>query len=224
MMKSVWDLIKEGSFEAACQAADEEMANSTSTLPMRNKIIALLNLAEYEKAISLSATVIEKTGGSTDTDFIFLGVAQWLQGDSVSAIANWRKATGTDYTDAAGGVEAPLLLFYAAAKSGADDLRSESLKLLKKLCRPKSKLPWPGPLASYVLGQIDEQALRGAIDQQPILAAKQTCQADFYVGLMNLTHGESRQFSVTMERAISHVPFALQKCEFYLARNELLEV
>jgi len=223
-MASVWELIKDGKFAAACEAADAEMVRTNSLLPSRNKITALLNLEEYEEAVILSKSVIEKTKGDTDTDFIFLGVAHWLQGHKNRAIEAWRQATDSNYTDAAGGVEAPLLLFYAAQRCGLEDLREESLQMLKKLCNPTSETTWPGPLAFYVLGYMDERTMREKISPQPILAAKQTCQALFYVGITNLVNGETSGFNAMMQEVTSHVPFGLLKSEFYLARNEIKKI
>src|SRR5579871_1590219 len=113
MMESVWDLIESGEFAAACRLADEQSASSTSLLPKRNKVIALLNLGKLEQAAELSRAIIATNGGSTDSDFHRLGVALWLQGEFDGAIAAWQAGSDTDYTDAARGVKNCLLRLYA---------------------------------------------------------------------------------------------------------------
>ena len=109
-MVSAWDLIKEHRFEDARVAADAEYARSGSLLPLRNKVLALLCLREYDKAAALSTAIIDRDS-QTDSDYIFLGVSQWLRGQHDAAVASWHAALRTKYADAAGGVEAPLFLY-----------------------------------------------------------------------------------------------------------------
>jgi len=220
-MANAWDLIKAGKFDQACAAADQEHDQAGSILPLRNKVLALLNLAEYEQAATLSNFVVQGNGGDTDRDYIFLGVAHWLQGQADEAINAWRQATRTDYTDAAGGVEAHLLLSYAGVRNVLPALRRESILALEVLSRAPVAKNWPGPIASHVSGRINEADLRESISLQPVLHAKQTCQAAFHAGVMNLLHHDDFAFQERMREAAAQGPFSLTKQEYYLALREV---
>jgi hypothetical protein len=221
MMGNAWDLIKTGEFEQACVAADAEHQHSSSLLPLRNKVLALLNLDQHAQAVALSDDIIERNNSDTDSDFIFLGVAHWLQGQNEQAIAAWRRATRTDYTDAAGGVEAPLLLFYAGVRNGMPALRQEAEGILQELLPTTAISNWPGPIAQYVSGQFTESGLREKVSSQPVSNAKQSCQAAFYVGVMHLRDDNVPAFQQRMHEAAAQGPFSLIKQEYYLARGEI---
>ena len=219
-MSNAWDLIKAGEFSQACLVADEESTNSGSILPMRNKVIALLNLHKYDEVITLSNLIIQRNNGETDTDSIFLGVAHWLKGQHIDAMSAWHRATKTNYTDAAGGVEAYLLLFYASVRDELIDLKNDSLKTLLGMHKSAEKI-WPGPIAGYVSGRITESELREKISSQPILRAKQTCQAAFYIALMNLIDSKPILFQQRMQESAMQGSFSLTKQEYYLANLEI---
>jgi len=71
----VWALIEAGQYEQACHLADREAAASPSLLPLRNKVLALLNLRRFDEAEALSKLIIERRGGETESDFTMLGIA-----------------------------------------------------------------------------------------------------------------------------------------------------
>jgi tetratricopeptide (TPR) repeat protein len=220
-MGNAWDLIKAGEFDQACAAADEEHHRSGSFLPLRNKVLALLNLNQHAQAVALSQNIIERNNGDTDGDFIFLGVAHWLQGQNAQAIEAWRRATRTDYTDAAGGVEAPLLLLYAGVRTGLPALQEEAMRILDALLPAPAIKNWPGPIARHMSRHLTESGLRETISSQPVLNAKQTCQAAFHAGVMHLLDANLSVFQERMLEAAGQGPFSLTKQEYYLARGEI---
>ncbi len=218
-MNNVWDLVKSGNYDEACVAADREAAKSPSALPLRNKVFALLNLGRYEDAMQLSRQIISRTNGESDSDFIFLGVACWLRAGYDEAVSVWQNATNTKYTDAAGGIEIPLLLLFAAAKLQNDELKTQSLEDLKTLCiRPRSS--WPGPVASYVTGTLTEDDVRSRLSAQPILRAKQLCQAAFYFGVMRLLQNDPDGYRQFMHESRTQGTSSLMRPEYYLAQAE----
>ena len=114
---SVWDLIEMEKFQEACVRADSEFQSKGDIFPLRNKVFALLQLDKFDDTIRLSKQIIDLTKGSTDSDFIFCGVAHWLAREPESAIKVWKAGLSAKYTDAAGGVEIPMLLLFAAVKT-----------------------------------------------------------------------------------------------------------
>jgi hypothetical protein len=218
-MVEVWHLIENGRFDDACVAADKEAAGSTSLLPLRNKVLALLNLERYEEAAQTCREVIRRDGADTDSDFIYLGVACWLRSEYDEAVTAWQSATNTTYTDAAGGVEIPLMLLYASTKLENEELKTRSLKKLRSLCKKPSSV-WPRPVADYMLGTLTEDDVRSRISAQPILRARQLCNAAFYFGLERLMWNDADGCRQFMQEACAQSTSSLLEHEYYLAKAE----
>lgn len=214
---SVWDLIEIGDFEGACRAADEESTRSPSMLPLRNKIFALLSLKRYQDAVELSRQIIEKTTGRSDSDFIFLGVSQWLLGDRNGAVESWESATGTEFTDAAGGVEVPLLLFFASTFMDRRELSNRAILRLRQLCKRARSSSWPGPLASFIVGKTGEAELLSALDSEPSLHSKQFCQAAFYMAVLRKLSGDLDGYDKLMKNSCSQGAVTRSVQEYFLA-------
>ena len=208
-MSKVWELVKLGKFNEAILAADTEIARSESVLPLRNKIIALLNLERYQDAVILCDRIIERESGESETDFINLGVSYWLQKIPNDAIAAWSRGKKAKYTDAAGGVKIPLLLFYAAIRMGDKKLQMESIKQLKSILGEASAVNWPGPIAEFMLDTTSAAIFLSKISQQPILRERQICQADFYIAVKHLEQGNNDGLKKFMQMACSHESVSL---------------
>src|SRR5262245_10909536 len=67
-------------------------------------------LNDFQKARQLSS--------DNDEYPIAIGVVLWWLGRAVEAVATWGEALDAAYTDAAGGVEVPAFLLFAAVKLG----------------------------------------------------------------------------------------------------------
>jgi hypothetical protein len=220
-MTSVWDLIESGDFEGACRLADSEASQTTSVLPLRNKVFALLALGRHEEVVRLCEEIIRRQEGKTDSDFIYLGVAFWLLGQRAKAVATWKSAVNTTYTDAAGGVEVHLLLFYAGVRSADELLRKQAERSLRKLVKRPAAGNWPGPIAHFLLGNLGEDQLNEKMSAQPLVRAKQICQAMFYIGVVRFSEGDGAAFLNCMKTSVSQGPICRMNQEFYLARWEL---
>lgn len=220
-MSNVWQLVKNGKYNEACRVADDEFKVDSSVLPLRNKVFALLRLERYSDAVQLCEEIIMRQHGDSDSDFIFLGTSCWLAGRHDQAIAAWQAASDAKYTDAAGGVEICLLLFYASIKLGDCSLRRESESRLEVLCKQPEIGNWPGPIALFILRQLRESDLLSAASNQPILKAKQECQAQFYIGVLRLANGDREGCVEHMLRSTSQGVVCLMKQEFYLANAEV---
>lgn len=219
-MSDVWSLIKAQKFTEACEEADAEFARSGDLFPLRNKVFALLQLNKFKETTSLVQRIIDENQGSTDSDFIFLGVARWLDLDHNGAIQAWHSGKHSKYTDAAGGLEIPMLLLFAATKLGDEALRKQALKSIEKLARAKSAVNWPGPLARYLMELGSEQELIASINPKPILHEKQKCQVDFYLGVKSLQIGDQAGFRKSMIACAGSDIVSATKPEFHLAKGE----
>jgi hypothetical protein len=216
-----WDLIQSGQYEEACRVADLEFHRTSSLLPLRNKVRALLRLGRHSDAAKLCDEIISLSPFTVDADFIFRGVSDWLDGREQDAIAAWHAGEDTQYSDAAGGVEIPLLLLFAAIKRKDPSLRKSTEAMLNKLCKRRRVGNWPGPLAHFVLGKIDERSLLAAMKEPPVLQERQSCQGEFYIGAKRFASGDANGYAEYLARSCSHGPAGLLIHEFYLADAEL---
>ena len=216
-MGKAWELVRAGCFEDACAAADEEYAATHSLLPLRNKLCALLSLRRYEDSIALSNRILELDGRQSQTDYLFLGTGLWLSGKHKEATAAWSSGNDTKYADAAGGVEAPLMLLYAAIQLGRNDLQEQALRRLQTLATGTPAKNWPGPLAKFVCDQITEREALTAVSKIELLREKQMCQVMFCIGMIKLRGNDRRGFLEAMRQACSLGGACRSKCEFYLA-------
>jgi len=223
-MEDVWDLIKAGRFVEACRAADQEAAEDPSdVLPLRNKVLALLKLGQHQAAAVLCEEIIRRDRGESDSDFIFLGVAFWLQGLFDLAVGAWERGLNTKFTDAAGGVEVPLLLRAAGIRTGDAGLTKEAMRLLARFSGDPRRVNWPAPLAGFVLGSLSEAQVRELFSSQPMMRAKHICQSAFHFGIAHLAVGDHRRFVSSMRECCSQGPITLLKQEYYLGMAELAE-
>ncbi len=221
---SCWDLIEQNRFEEACQVADNEYKETNSIVSLRNKVIALLNLKKFSEAINLCNKIIDLDNGESEIDFKFCGVAYWLLNKHLEAIDVWKKGFKASYTDAAGGVELPLLLIYAAYKLNDSDIEKEAKSILKKIYKTKRAQNWPGPLAGYMLNLIDENEVINTIQENPIsLNNKQFCQAKFYFGVKKIKENNEQESKKFFNEILNLKKSCYQKQEYYLAKAELEE-
>src|SRR4029077_9107686 len=161
--------------------ADQEFSKSSSLLPLRNKVFALLRLRRYGEAARLCEEIIRLRSGEVDSDFIFFGVSRWMDERYGDALNAWQTASDTKFTDAAGGVQIWLLTLFGAIKLGDTALgkRAET-KLKKKLSKRAAIANWPGPIARFAVGESTVEELLAAVDAEPTLRARELCQAEFY--------------------------------------------
>lgn len=218
-MVSTWDLIKSGNFEEACKIADGE-ASTTGELALRNKVFALLHLKRTREAITLCEELIKRVNGASDSDFIKLGVAHWLTNNRDQAVESWQRGLDTKYTDAAGGIRVPLLLYYASVRISDEKLRKDSAKRLGKLSKGKSTCNWPGPLGSFLLDVCTESSLFATVTKNPVLRERQLCQAHFYVGVKCSGADETDRYRENMRLACSRDPVSYLEAEYYLSKAE----
>lgn len=213
---SCWDLIENGDYYEAIKAADDEYLETSSTLSLRNKIFALLITERFDDVIATCDYLINKELGESESDFKFKGIALWNQNKRQEAIDTWKSGINSKYTDAAGGVEVSLLLYFAAVKTNNTLLKTEAVKNLKEKFRSGKSKNWPGPLGAFILKNIDEKTLLTYISVQPSIRAKQLCQTNFYLAVRNLENGDIDRAKQLIKDVLQLGKSAMQKPEFYL--------
>lgn len=216
---SCWDLIKQKDFYGACKRADEEYAETKSEPSLRNKAIALLNLKKYHDVLAIAGELIRITNGRSDSDYMLAGIANWLLDNYTEAIEIWQKGLNTKYTDAAGGIEVPALLYYAAVRRNDKKLEKEAIKLLKKRCGSKISLNYPGSIAGYILGRISKDELLNSYGSFEKLKTRIFCKAHFYIAVNSLKNGDEEMFYENLKKCIENESYL--EYEYFIAIGEI---
>lgn len=216
---SCWDLIVQKKFEEACIKADEEYSATKDAPHLRNKAIALLNLKKYNEVHSIALHLIKLTNGRTDSDYILAGVSNWLMEKYVDSVNVWKSGLDTPYTDAAGGIGVPLLLYFAAIKLSDSGLEKEVLSLLKKKCKSKSSVNFPGTIARYILGKISEDELLYSCISMETLKTRALCKSYFYIAVNALKKNDTKGYLKNLDNCKLNETY-MEK-EYFLAVAEL---
>jgi hypothetical protein len=147
-----WDLLKEGRYdEAIPQFYDEYQKEGPSSIGSESALVgvslAFLLKREPETAAEVAESILTRKHIGTG-HYALAGTAQWIGGSYERSVELWKKGIGSQYADASGGMELPLLLFYAAVRKPNLIKMGDVTDLVKQqLCHPWV-MCWPGPLGA----------------------------------------------------------------------------
>jgi tetratricopeptide (TPR) repeat protein len=221
-----WEYMQEGRWEVAYQALTIAITTEPQTAPhYANRGTCLLAmrrrdeaLADFEKALEL----LPKVQGCP----VKAGVVLWWQKRHLQAVEMWRRGLRAEYRDAAGGVEVSALLFFAATRLDDVKLEKEAWGILLNLWKPRLAHVWPGPVAGYLLGRMDESTfLVNQTFSDPILEARRLTKAFFWVGLKRYREGNKQEYFFRLKQSTEqdtpqHRSVILE-AEYWLALAEL---
>jgi tetratricopeptide (TPR) repeat protein len=178
--------------------------------------LALLELRRFDEA----ARVFEEAEGAQEsaTMLEFAGAARWLSGDRAQAAERWIGALDAAHEGPAGGVKPPALLYYAGLRMPDERYVLRGKRLLGKLWKPKIARVWPGPVAGYLLGRVDEEPFLEDGYEDPDLEARRSTSALFWAGVNASDAAAARKFFEAS--AAIEGPSALE-VEHHLAKGEL---
>ncbi len=217
--------ISSGEWELARRAMTAEMAKYGPALAyFSNRGICSLALGETEAALKDFQRSGKAQPGVEEGNFVMLGVANWLAGGYRKAVEVWELALSSRWVDAAGGVEAPALLFFASKRRPGIFPVERSLALLRERWAPRLAKIWPGPIAGFLLGEMDlDTFLVRQTFANSILEEKRLCQAHFWVATSLLGQVGSEQYADHLRASTKPTQHnvAIFKPEYWLARAEL---
>jgi tetratricopeptide (TPR) repeat protein len=226
-----WELIETQEYERAAEAYAQQIeAGDSSKAPRFNRGLALLGMRNYHAAEGVFAEIVRSNRQTPDTssagEYLALGVCQWCQDQPHEAIASWRSGLDAHYTDAAGGVEAPATLLYAARRLHDPAIEREALQLLRRHMASAQLGNWPGAIAPYLLGAISEQEVLMKSRRPtapPVLIERFRCQATFYLGVHALADSSQQDDMVfrTQMRECADSWYGYLEHEYYLATWEV---
>src|SRR5262249_44232559 len=148
-------------------------------------------------------------------------VCYWYLGQPMPAVEALRQSDLAPYTDAAGGVQPPALLLYAAERLQNEVLRKEALSSLHKFAQ-SSTTNWPAAIAAFLVEEIGTAELEDSIESQAQavnLKIRWHCQADFYIALRALREGNRQIFIDRMTQSAESTRGELED-EYYFAKWE----
>lgn len=216
---SAWDLVKQGQFELAYAQFTEKVTREPDLAPhYTNRGLCLLNMGRLEEALADFQTVI-RLRPETTTGYVNVGITLWWLGKPLEAVEIWRSGIGAKYRDKAGGVEIPALLFFAASRLADQEMEKDARSLLRKKWKPRLAKVWPGPIAGFLLGKMDEETfLVKQTFENPILEARRLCKAHFWTGLIYFRQEDIQKYQYHLRQSLVE---AKLEPEYYLAKCEL---
>lgn len=197
-----WDLLAANkqvqAVRAAKLAADQEW-DASEIMELGN---VYMWLRKYRHALQHFQKALRTYPNTICCFYGMAGTASWCLGEEEEAVDLWRQGLKAQYADAAGGVRLPLLLYVASVL----EPKLISLSDSKALLRTKASSPsvkkwrfWPGPLAEFVVGRIDETELnRLAATEHVDETIGQQWEGAFYKGILALERGDQDEFRRAM--------------------------
>jgi hypothetical protein len=179
--------------------------------------LALLELKRFGEAARVFG---DAEGVSESSSMLELaGAARWLAGEREPAVELWIAALEAGHETPADAVRAPALLLYAGQRLNDQRYVLRGRRLLGKLWKPKLSRRWPGPVAGYLLDELDDEQFLAEGFESPALEARRLTAAHFWAGVKS--EGASAQ--AHFREAVAQEGAGVLEVEHHLAHGELGE-
>ena len=217
-LPSTWELMKQGRFEAAYKNLNEHLVGNTNLdiHVLGNRALCLLNLNHPEDAL-LDFQRYNVIRPESEWGYIGAGISLWWLDRKLEAIEVWKNALYTKYTDAAGGVKIPAILYFGAIQVADNKLQKETIEIMKKRQKTKPASACPGPIASFLLKIITKEEFLDIASQNQKLKTRRVTQANFWVAVFYYSQNEMGKYFYYLEKAQNG---HLLESEYYLAKYE----
>ena len=177
--------------------------------------LALLELKRWAQAARTFEDAPDASQSGTMLEFA--GAARWLAGERETAVERWIAALEAPYEGPASHLKPPALLIYAGTRLGDQRYSLRGTRLLTKSFKPKVQRIWPGPVAGFLLGKIDEQSFLEDGYSDPDLESRRLSAAHFWVALKDPQKAREHY-----QAAVSDEGAAVLEVEHHLAHGELI--
>jgi len=240
MTVSSWQVMQAGDKEGALRRMQDEFAKAWQpeySMPSLSEVmelgVAYLWIENFRSAFDHFDFVDQRYPRHAHCTYDMAGTALWCMGNRDEAVDQWQRGLDVDYADLGYGFQPPLLLYFASVVQPELFSRNEAKSLLaKRLDDPRANR-WPAPLAEFVIGRIDYDALQrlGVDKNDKNWTAFHYWRADFWRGVLELEQGNDVCYRELM-RQTANVSWAeydrdnrvflgkLWCPEFFLARHE----
>jgi tetratricopeptide (TPR) repeat protein len=226
IVDSGFQLFREGRVREAIDVYSHELATNPTPLSRYNRALAHMSLGEYEKALDdyraaeqLQACIRSARGDSYAKS---IACVRWLMGERGEAMRIWEQlvddiaAGAIAFTDAAGGVQSGLLLWFSAGLLGDQRRAEKAIRFLVSRSKLPASKSWPGPIGDYVLKRISYPELMTVAQEQPALALRRGCQGAFYAAIGALLDDDENLATHLLKKAIDYGEEAALDIEYYL--------
>jgi tetratricopeptide (TPR) repeat protein len=225
---STFELICAGRFDEAVDACTAAMVSGPQFLELQNRGLACLKMGRHAEAIAdfRRAAALEPEAMRTDAHEKRIGAAQWLAGREDEAIATWRSVVEDlvrrrySHSDAGGGIQAGLLLWFGASRLGLGPEMAQALSWLRRRSRRPGMTLWPLPLARFVLDEVTEEQVRLEATASGSLAPRRACQAAFSAAIAACRQGDAARARALLKEAVASGMAIPLDIEFDLALHE----
>ena len=226
MSRDPWVHIQNGDYAIAVEKYSELIDSKPDPPFYSNRGIAHLNLGELQLALKDFQSAHHLQDHASDRYRQWTATVYWLLADYAKAQEQWTvlvddlERGNIQYSDGSGGTHNGCFLWFASTLNDLPDgveLAERSMKRLLGSARSKN---WPGPVAAFILNQIDADTLRSCVSEVDARRRRESCQVDFYAAIKNLRENENSECQKLLQQASSE-PKALIESEFYLAQHEL---
>ncbi len=190
----------------------------------------------FEGVIEPSSTTKSKMGLSED-HYSLSGAGRWCLGDYSGAVKLWRLGTQAPYAIYGVGLECPRLLVLASILFSEQCDRAKALELLKTRASDPRVHDYPGTLARFVLGIVDNENLEASLARSgwryaQCLNRDHKWKAAFYRAVLDLersiiTRAAFRQLAESMtefsqfdDLDSTEFWWMTRYAEYYVARHE----
>ena len=176
--------------------------------------LALLELRRWP----LAARTLEEAPDAAQSGMLLelAGAARWLAGERELGVERWISALDAGYEGPASRLKPPALLVYAGTRLGDERYVLRGTRLLIKNWKSKVQRIWPGPVAGFLLGHVDEQTLLEEGYADPELESRRLASAHFWAALKNPQSAREHY-----QAAVSTDGASVLEVEHHLARGEL---
>ena len=240
-----WDLLRHRQADKALALLREECSGNRSSRASLGYGAALMWTGQYRTATEHFEGVIETSRATRcpmmlSEDHYSLGAAaRWCLGDYTEAVKLWRLGTQSQYATYGVDLQCPRLLVLASILASELCDRAKALELLKKRASDQRVHDYPGTLAQFIVGIIDNEALEASLERRGTRYAQcsnrdHKWKAGFYRAVLDLerfiiTRAVFKQLAELMtefsqfDDLDSTEFWWLTRCaEFYVARQEAL--
>jgi len=176
--------------------------------------LALLELRRWSQAARTFEDAPD--GGASGTLLELSGAAHWLAGEREIALERWVAALDADYDGPASRLRPPALLLYAGTRMGDQRFVLRGTRLLTKFWKPKIQRIWPGPVAGYLLGHVEERGFLEEGYENLDLEARRHTAAHFWAAFKN-----PQKATEHYRAAVEAEGTAVLEVEHHLAHGEL---
>jgi lipoprotein NlpI len=232
MAENYWDVLRAGDTEQALHKMREAYQKKPTASNAMELGVGYLWVGDYDAAWRHFDGFNRTYPNQLSVTYGMAGVAKWCLNEPEAAVEEWNAGLQCEFADAAGGIKLPLLLYFVSVAKPTVFLRSEAETLVNSRANEARAEMWPGPLAKYVLGWIDQDRLRSECwyKTEATLLMRRFL-ADFYVAVLKSSSGNWASFveMAQIATSLSWSDFDINKRvffsmiwqeEFFLARHE----